>query len=206
MRTLTKLLLPCCLLLTLAAAAAATPPPVDAASVQAWMSSAHAQGTPDGVPPSGETICNGLVGAAHGLCTAYCEAMDCDSGAPQASAKACSKVRDNFTRITGQGLPCDCPCVGGVPGFIEALNGQSGSLQSCNEGPFFFASDLAVIFTSGGFNPAAAISPDGTLAACGSFFGAGDVLNITPDQGRACINLIVQKATAAGLTCSPFPV
>jgi hypothetical protein len=168
------------------------------------MNSAQGQGTPDGVPPSGETVCNGLVGAAHGLCTAYCEAMDCDSGAPQASAKACSKVRDNFTKITGQGLPCDCPCVGGVPGFIEELNGQAGSLQSCNEGPFFFASDFAVIFTSDGFNPAAAISPDGTAAECGSFSEVGASIPITPDQGRACINLVVQKANVAGLQCPPF--
>ena len=33
--------------------------------------------TPDGVPPSLETVCDAETGAAYGLCTAYCEAMDC---------------------------------------------------------------------------------------------------------------------------------
>jgi hypothetical protein len=200
MRTATKILIPCCLLLALAAAGAAQQAP-SAADVQAWMGTAG-HGTPDGVPPSGETVCNGLIGDAHGLCTAYCEAMDCDSGAPQASQKACEKVRDNFIKHTGQNPPCDCPCVAQVPGFIDALNGQSGSLLQCNEGLFFLGSDVAIVSTSSGFTPIAAISFDGTQAACGNF--PEFALLITPDQGRACINLIVQKATAAGLTCPPF--
>lgn len=34
--------------------------------------------TPDGTTPAEETICDGLEGAAFGLCNAYCEAKDCD--------------------------------------------------------------------------------------------------------------------------------
>ena len=45
-------------------------------------------GTPDGQPPSMETVCDGQSGAAFGLCNAYCEAMDCDSPDPQASPQA----------------------------------------------------------------------------------------------------------------------
>ncbi len=71
--------------------------------------------TPDGQPPSAEDVCTaaGLVGAAWGLCNAYCEALDCDSDDPKASAKACSRVRANFQRTTGgDELPCEavCPC------------------------------------------------------------------------------------------------
>src|SRR5260221_520465 len=44
--------------------------------------------TPDGMPPARETICDNESGAAFGLCNAYCEAMDCDSASPQASATA----------------------------------------------------------------------------------------------------------------------
>src|SRR6188472_1486691 len=40
--------------------------------------------TPDGVPPSLETVCDAETGAAYGLCTAYCEAMDCESADPRA--------------------------------------------------------------------------------------------------------------------------
>ena len=65
----------------------------------------HAQ-TPDGMTPSEETACDGLVGAAYGLCNAYCEAMDCDSAYPKASESACAKVEANFLNKTGQMLPC----------------------------------------------------------------------------------------------------
>jgi len=50
--------------------------------------------------------------AAYGLCTAYCEAMDCDEsdGGPYASDNACQSVSDNFNRITVGGLPCEETC------------------------------------------------------------------------------------------------
>src|SRR6185369_425379 len=112
MRTLAKIVLVLCTIFAFVSAASAQQ--INAQTIQSWLSSTQpssALGTPDGVPPSGETICAGQTGAAHGLCTAYCEAMDCDSANPQASPTACAKVAANFTRITGQGsLPCDCPC------------------------------------------------------------------------------------------------
>ena len=37
---------------------------------------AWGRGTPDGMPPSQETVCDGLSGAAFGLCNAFCEAQD----------------------------------------------------------------------------------------------------------------------------------
>jgi hypothetical protein len=49
----------------------------------------------------------GLTGAAFGLCTAYCEGLDCDGDAPSASEKACEKLQRNFEKITG-GLPLPC--------------------------------------------------------------------------------------------------
>jgi hypothetical protein len=69
--------------------------------------------TADGQTPAQETACNGQTGAAYGLCTSYCEAMDCDSTAPDASPTACNKVYDNFRRLTGQEPPCLCPCAAG---------------------------------------------------------------------------------------------
>jgi hypothetical protein len=69
--------------------------------------------TPDGQTPAEETACNGLTGTAYGLCTAYCEAMDCDGPFPAASGKACGKVYANFVSKTGgQVPPCviTCPC------------------------------------------------------------------------------------------------
>jgi hypothetical protein len=52
------------------------------------------------------TICDGTAGAAYGLCTAYCEAMDCESDNPQASEIACERVYSNYSKITGGVPPC----------------------------------------------------------------------------------------------------
>jgi len=199
MRTLSKITLALCLLFTFVSAASAQQ--VNAQSVQDFMS--HAQpmgtlGTPDGVPPSGETICQGLTGAAHGLCTAYCEAMDCDSANPQASPKACAKVAANYARITGQGtLPCDCPCVTQLPGWIDLVNGP---LQGCQGG--FLGSTSTVLFPAD-INqglPIALVAPDGSVGVCGLFPFVP--VFITAQQGQACINLLQQRAAAAGLSCS----
>jgi len=67
--------------------------------------------TPDGQPPSVETVCDGYHGAAFGLCNAYCEAMDCDFDPHHAADPACTRVRDHFLRITGEAaMPCEgCP-------------------------------------------------------------------------------------------------
>ena len=63
--------------------------------------------TPDGETPAEETICDGQVGAAFGLCNAYCEAMDCDSVDAQASPIACEKVATKYMNITGAMPPCE---------------------------------------------------------------------------------------------------
>jgi hypothetical protein len=67
--------------------------------------------TPDGMPPSQETVCSGLQGAAFGLCNAYCEAQDCDVH-PRPS---CAQLLRNFRRITGMpAFPCDSRCGDGT--------------------------------------------------------------------------------------------
>ena len=166
------------------------------------QSSPAAQATPDGLPPSQETVCDGQTGAAHGLCTAYCEAMDCDSGAPQASQRACDRVKANFQQVTGLPLPCDCPCVAQLPGFAEAASGQFGffacaqSQGSEDPGGVLAETVDLVTFPFAVFNSAA------NEGFCGFFLGAGGgVLEITPQQGMACTALINQSLAAAGLVC-----
>jgi len=67
--------------------------------------------TPDGSPPSQKNVCNGLSGAAFGLCTAYCEAQDCD----RQPHPSCNQLRRNFQRLTGSSVfPCDAFCGDGV--------------------------------------------------------------------------------------------
>jgi hypothetical protein len=88
--------------------------------------------TPDGQPPSVETVCDGLSGAAFGLCNAYCEAMDCDSPNHHASDEACARVKENYEKHTGEPLPCEvaCPCAHMVPLFAAIANG-SAKAQVC---------------------------------------------------------------------------
>ncbi len=79
-----------------------------------WTTLAVAKGR--GGSPS---VCEGETGRAFGLCNAYCEAMDCDWD-PNASEKACARVKSNYQRLTGEEeLPCEqmsLACVTGDTG------------------------------------------------------------------------------------------
>ena len=72
--------------------------------------------TPDGQTPADEEVCTGLIGAAFGLCNAYCEAMDCHYYTdgdpltePQASQNACDRVLGRFHNHVGADeiMPCE---------------------------------------------------------------------------------------------------
>jgi hypothetical protein len=68
---------------------------------------AYGDGTPDESPPAEETTCEaaGLLGAAFGLCVAFCEANDCDLFP---DSQACDVLRQNYAKITGQvSFPCE---------------------------------------------------------------------------------------------------
>jgi hypothetical protein len=66
---------------------------------------AYGDGTPDESPPAEEAVCDGLMGAAFGLCVAYCEANDCDAFP---DSQACDVLRDKYAKITGElGFPCE---------------------------------------------------------------------------------------------------
>jgi hypothetical protein len=80
-------------------------------------------GTADGATPAAEDICTkwGFSGAVKGLCNAYCEAMDCDDDAPQASAQACSRVFDRIIlSLDGTPFPtCQDSDEDGVPNGLD---------------------------------------------------------------------------------------
>ena len=68
---------------------------------------AYGDGTPDEMPPAEEQVCEeaGVLGAAFGLCVAFCEANDCDL-APD--TEACERLRANYAKITGElSFPCE---------------------------------------------------------------------------------------------------
>src|SRR4029079_16847694 len=144
--------------------------------------------TPDGLPPSVETVCDGLPGAAFGICNAYCEAMDCDSRHPHASAQACAQKLRQFQRITGSVPPCiaDCPCKRQLPDYAEALNSltldpraQAGNppLAVALFGPL--PMELTVFTFPGG-------PSDDPLCGWFAVENGGESLGITPSQQAAC--------------------
>jgi hypothetical protein len=90
--------------------------------------------TSDGQTPAQESACNGQTGAAYGLCTSFCEAMDCDSTTPAASATACNKVATNFQRLTGEAPPCLCPCAAGYAFVQQAAADANLSVTQCAVG------------------------------------------------------------------------
>lgn len=115
---------------------------------------ATGHGTPDGQPPSAEHVCDGLQGAQHGLCTAYCEAMDCDSAAPHASQAACASVLENYLKHS-KGVPPPCAC-GRLSGGTFTSSVPACAALCHNEGAI--ACGQAVMNTDG--------TPAGFAGAC----------------------------------------
>jgi hypothetical protein len=151
--------------------------------------------TPDGQPPSVETVCDSQSGAAFGLCNAYCEAMDCDSANPQASATACQRVRDNYTRITGQPLPCDvtCPCGGQFALFAQITSGGVQVSQCIQNG----TTSTSVSTSSGDF---VIVNSAATPPYCTA--NNEPPLTITALEATVCQFLLRQASSSQGVTCT----
>jgi hypothetical protein len=159
-------------------------------------------GTPDGIPPALEEVCDMTTGKANGLCVAYCEAMDCDSASPNANAHACENVAANYTRVTGQTLPCirTCPCWEEAElQSVTAVNQGTGS--SCVAGGFGPGSVVIQNFpgstpgVEGGF----AVVPGGS---CFTRDLPPGFLQITAAEAEACGQQIRDRCAAIG---TPVP-
>ncbi len=181
MRTLLRTLLSLCMLL-------------------AFASVSPAQ-TPDGTTPAVETICDTEVGAAYGLCNAFCEAMDCETDAPQASAIACDKVKGKYQQITGHEPPClapACPCIEQVPGFLAGANGPIEACIDDSDGD----KSIVGLFADGGLFTSWAAT-EGGPAACGlGEFSEQNLILITEEELQACQDFLRAKAAAASVVCS----
>jgi hypothetical protein len=147
--------------------------------------------TPDGQPPSEETICDSYMGSAYGLCTAYCEAMDCDSPERHASATACSKVGSHFMRVTGSNLPCNatCPCLS-LTLFASFVNGTA-TISACSSG--------------GGMSTV--VGPNGSVVVTNDLTcsqnGVGPVIGpLTQNEADFCRQLLRDASAAQGVICT----
>jgi len=89
---------------------------------------------------SDENLCDGLNGAAYGLCNAYCNAMKCGTEDQYASDRACERVKNNFFRhSTLQYVPCDDPCLNVI--CAEGESCVDGTCL-CGESPTCTAGDV----------------------------------------------------------------
>ena len=147
--------------------------------------------TPDGQTPSQETICDSYSGAAFGLCNAYCEAMDCESPAPHASATACSKVGSHFQRLTGADLPCNasCPCTA-LPLFAAFVDGSEAIAECVSGGGMANVANAAGDFVS--------VTEDLTCFQS----TLPTVINLTQNEADSCRQLLRDASAEQNVVCT----
>ncbi|HEX6901372.1 MAG TPA: hypothetical protein VF789_16725 [Thermoanaerobaculia bacterium] len=157
--------------------------------------------TPDLLPPARETVCDNEAGAAYGLCNAYCEAMDCESGAPQASATACEKVRTKFQNVAGRDVPCEltCPCQG-IPEF-NALLATVNYCYEASEGTVLSEEPELDVYIAAGHEG----EPPPLCGYINESEGDFIFLPITPEQEAFCREVLRDAAASRGVTCGPPP-
>jgi hypothetical protein len=150
--------------------------------------------TPDGKPPSKETVCDLETGAAFGLCNAYCEAMDCDSADHHASDTACAQVKSNFEKKTGRPLPCEasCPCVEQIDLFSGIVHGDL-DVELCLTDETL----LSVVVAGGSF---AFVSSDTEPPLCAANLEP-PFIALTPDEVMVCRDVLRRAAEAQGVPC-----
>jgi hypothetical protein len=165
--------------------------------------------TPDDQTPAEETVCNSETGAAYGLCNAFCEAMDCETDTPSASATACDKVRTKFQQIAGHDVPCvnACPCTR-IPEFNATLaNAGSWYNTTRGTGDGFISISPSPVFDSQ--EHASASEPHYPGPNCeyrNRFTGTYLSIDVTPEQATACVQLLRDVVVSRGLTCGGFPI
>ncbi|HYC61920.1 MAG TPA: hypothetical protein VEK79_20385 [Thermoanaerobaculia bacterium] len=163
---------------------------VGAAIVGAGNASAK---TPDKQTPSQETVCDTQKGAAKGLCTAFCEAMDCDDPNKRASDEACAAVRRNYEKKTGMPPPCltaTCPCGATLQLFNDIASGAVPVQQCIADETFIF------VLTQTG---ATAII-DSVSANC-NVNGEPPFVSLTPGETTACRIALRRAVEAQGVQC-----
>lgn len=159
-----------------------------------FLGSSVSAKTPDGKTPSQETICDNEEGAAYGLCTAYCEAMDCTDPNQHASDKGCESVKRNFEKKTGRPLPCavSCPCPELLALFAEIIEGTVTVRRCIAEDSFLFVS------TTDGET---AIIDDGPPANCNAN-GEPPFVELTSTERLACRIKLRQAVESQGIECN----
>ncbi|MCP3963312.1 MAG: hypothetical protein GY719_36200 [bacterium] len=153
--------------------------------------------TPDGDPPSEETVCDPFIGDenAFGLCNAYCEAMDCDSPDVKASQRACERKFQKFKDLTGSPPPCagvNCPCLSD-PVFEDLIDGTIAIAACSAEGDEMTDPYIVSVSDLLATNQASATraEDDGECEVAGT-----PATPTTAEEGIECANLLLEAAEA----------
>jgi hypothetical protein len=86
--------------------------------------------------------CDAYEGSAYGLCTAYCEAMDCDNEEHHANKKACDVVYLRFVKKAGNPPPCEVdPCPAWDSGELESMWDTYESMCFMDDQRLYFPHD-----------------------------------------------------------------
>ena len=146
--------------------------------------------------PAWETVCEKTSGGgkeAFEICIAYCKARNCDLGP---DSKPCEQLREDYLRITGGAMPCDCPCIGGHEGW-------TGALESIDEGACYREIHygetgvfFGILLYNGRFPAAENIEPP----SCGDANEKiREYMTIEGNQADQCISLLTSIAESNNL-------
>jgi hypothetical protein len=145
--------------------------------------------TPDQQPPAQEAPCDGLTGAAFGICNAYCEAQDCDVH----DRPSCKRLRAKLLKVTGSELfPCDPrPCIAAE---FPACDGDCPPGSVCLSGADRFEGPVSGGPDSQLFCACRVLCESSEAPTCGGLCPGGLVCVPGPENGGS-------DATAIGCSC-----
>ena len=154
--------------------------------------------TPDGKPPSVETVCDNEKGVLFGLCNAYCEAQDCTDPNQHSSNTACQQLIKNWNKHSeGRPFPCEttCPCADMLELFAKIETNQI-QVQQC----LIFPTEIRVQVEGG----AEAVISNGPPGACSVVNGHPAFVELTEQELLVCRVTLRKAVEAQGVTCQ-FP-
>jgi hypothetical protein len=153
-------------------------------------------GYAEAADPNSDPRCAGLSGAAYGMCISAI-AIGCDD--PAATNPGCTKIEENFTRITGETptwtLP-PCPC-GTAERFIVHLQEQGGPISCTDE-----VDQLLSIATESYVSSVFSFYPYqglGQKQTCGTNDTSEN--SVTNDEAKSCLIEVRSTIDKYGLKC-----
>jgi hypothetical protein len=145
--------------------------------------------------PNTDPRCDGLSGAAYGMCTAAI-AVGCDD--KTATNPGCDTIEEKFTQVTGETPPWTlppCPC-GTSERMITHLESEDGPIGCSDE-----AGRILGIETKAYVNAVFSIYPyqDGSKQTCG--YNNTSAYSMSDDEANSCLIEVRSTIDAYGLTC-----